>query len=522
LNSIISTANVQINTVKMSCASQDVMDIILKTVDQNSISKYNQTTPSLVDKRYGMFADAATNTAVNLDRVPYSSNPLSGADIEMYDSNVSPRGSFNTEYRVFYRATAAGNLLIELPATATGFDTVVPGSRVFKAKALAADVVGERYYIQCKIKVLEGIVGLDPLENFSPNEAALLGVRDFELHLQLNDCRKIFNDFSGRALSIVKGGVHPDITGLYDRAPTDIPMRDDKTKLVTHQMSIHTSDFVKVKAKNTIPVLQWLNQPNSIETFTAAVGNTQTVLSKDLNLQFIPDKIYVKVILPFSKQHQHYSNSLGYPIENIKVNFNNVPNKLADRSQSDLYYMSRENGVIQSYDEFSGAISTRLKNDMLGLGSIICIDPVSNLDLADYLSSGSIGSFSMQIEVTFKNSFQYKGANTVAGSNQYQLVIVTSKSDILTTQQGMSYLSIPTITKVDVLKAKEGQSDMDYEDLNQLSGGSKPIALNKVGESMRKAANFTKSAKKCADNMEGKGYNLSGGASASSALEKYM
>jgi len=69
----------------------------------------------------------------------------------------------------------------------------------------------------------------------------------------------------------------------------------------------------------------------------------------------------------------------------------------------DLYAMSRKNGSQQTYGEFMGTVRDGNGALYLSLGAIVVIDPVRDLSLEDYLTSGSLGSYSLQVTVKCNN-----------------------------------------------------------------------------------------------------------------------
>ena len=65
--------------------------------------------------------------------------------------------------------------------------------------------------------------------------------------------------------------------------------------------------------------------------------------------------------------------------------------------------MSRRNGSQQTWSEFRGIVKNKNGESYTGIGSIICIDPIRDLGLSDFLSSGSLGQFSFQATVNYAN-----------------------------------------------------------------------------------------------------------------------
>ena len=164
----------------------------------------------------------------------------------------------------------------------------------------------------------------------------------------------------------------------------------------------------------------------------------------------------------------------------------------------------------------------------MSLGSIIVIDP-RDLGLDDYLSSGSIGQFSLQCQATCTNL----QSNTVFGGDGVtvgcQLNIICSYAGVLVTQQGSSASMSGLLTKNLVLETKEAGNAMgDYEEAEEVAGGNIGRSLTSLGNVLNKKGrklvrNKIDSVK---DRIDGSGYSVSGGAyqisGGKSRLSKYM
>jgi len=117
----------------------------------------------------------------------------------------------------------------------------------------------------------------------------------------------------------------------------------------------------------------------------------------------IPNYIYMVVKPQYNSQKPQFSNHLCFPITGMNITFNNVSGLLTSYTQEYLYQMSRRNGSIQTWAEFRGVVKNKSGVEYADIGSIIVIDPVRDLGLSDFLSSGSLGQFSFQATVTFNN-----------------------------------------------------------------------------------------------------------------------
>ena len=77
----------------------------------------------------------------------------------------------------------------------------------------------------------------------------------------------------------------------------------------------------------------------------------------------------------------------------------------------------------------SGRKPQRNKNSVgyAGIGSIIVIDPVRDLGLSDFLSSGSLGQFSFQATVTYEIILGHTyGAATTAAPDQFEAMEIAT------------------------------------------------------------------------------------------------
>jgi hypothetical protein len=181
-------------------------------------------------------------------------------------------------------------------------------------------------------------------------------------------------------------------------------------------------------------------------------GAVATISSQNIQLNQIPDYFIITARVPMSSQT--IKNSASFlEINNISCNFNNASGLLASATQPDLWRISVANGSTQSWLEFSGAAgSTSVAGTGTGsvvptTGSILILSPTQNLSLADYLSSGSIGQYLFQFNITLTNN--------TAATFQPEIVVVCCNSGVFTTVSGSSNIYTGLLTKQMVLDAKE-------------------------------------------------------------------
>jgi len=294
------------------------------------------------------------------------------------------------------------------------------------------------------------------------NESNYLGINNLELLLQWNDMRNVFN-ISGTD-TIWQSNAGDIATNL---------VISDAAKLNLKYMSLHASQYAKLNAKNVLPYDEIVSYKKLL-TVVAAGTETTDVIS----MRQIPNYIYMVVKPSYNSQKPQFSNHLCFPITGMNITFNNVSGLLTSYTQEDLYQMSRRNGSQQTWAEFRGVVKNKSGAESAGIGSIIVIDPVRDLGLSDFLSSGSLGQFSFQATVTYNNIYghNFGAADTNANADRFnaiEIATICNYGGILINQSGSSSTMSGLLTKQAVLEAKAGNNPtINYEEINEMTGGN--------------------------------------------------
>ena len=496
INTALSQCSVKINDTSISTSSQEINEVLKKQYSQRFLSKHCQTTPNYVDKYFAMIKDAAKGE-------PGPGSYFSGIMSAEKDSDVVGRGNSNM------RATLYKSNGDVIPLVA-GIITLPAG----------AD--GANAYLVLELDVLEPLLNVPTLEMKS-GEAAFIGVRSLNLYLTLNDCSHVFYIESDPDLVIAS--IVPGNNGAIST------FFDDQSELVVNSLTLHASDYKTLSTTNVIPYnkfSEYITRYTKPAATMAAPKQSFEILSTQIPFTQVPDKIYICVNIPYSRRPITVSNGLNFPITNVSVDFNNRNNILSDLNATDLFNISRINGNTQLYQEFMGDVTDNKKKHFQSLGSIVVLDPVANLNLDDYLSSGSIGQFGFQVKVQC-DAFSVGGAETSAASdisllraiNDVQLTIIASFGGVLITKQGSSYTKTGLLGKVAVLETKiSGASVGDSEHIEDLKGGNIGTGLASIGDILKKKG--AKLLKSKIDDAVGGRYSLSGAGSGASRLSKYI
>jgi len=326
----------------------------------------------------------------------------------------------------------------------------------------AVAAVASTVRVVCSVNVSEPLLGLPTCE-LKENESNYLGINNIELFLQWNDMRNVFN-ISGSYL-----------WKSYAGDSENRLMLDESARLNLEYMSLHATQYSKLNSKNVLPYDEMVCYKR---LFIGGDAINQQV-SDVISMKQITGYIYMVVRPQYNSMKTQFSNHLCFPITGFNITFNNVSGLLTSYSQNDLYMMSRRNGSQQTWSEFRGIVKSKIGEDgYAGIGSIIVIDPVRDLGLSDFLSSGSLGRFSFQATVTYANIFGhvFGEATTTATADQFQAIeiaTIVTYGGLLVNDKGASSTMSGLLTKQAVLEVKsEKNPTMNYEEIQQMTGGN--------------------------------------------------
>lgn len=420
LAKLMTTLTATINNCNVSVNLQDVIDPLLRLNDSRELYRYNGMTPSLPDQAYLDYSDA----------VGANNNPLASINTASYDVDQAPRGAFPASVRL-YRYTTAG------------------GANYVDQDPIAQGDAGEFWKV-CITATLTEPLFLSPLIFGDPqyNMMGFSGVNTMNFVANIDGtCKRVFSTANGWTYAVTLGC--PQITGAQPASAVD-PFVG--TRLLFNFLSTQPTDLVPVR--NVLPY-QEFPRYLSLSTNNPAIvnGASATISSQNIQLNQIPDYFMIFARVPMSQQTIQKSASF-LPIERISCNFNNASGLLASATTHDLWRISVANGSTQSWSEFSGEAYGFVPVGGVGAGqvigttgSILILSPPFNLSLASYLSSGSIGQYLFQFNLTVRN-------NTGAGL-QPEIVVVCCNSGVFTTVSGSSNIYTGLLTKQMVLDAQE-------------------------------------------------------------------
>ena len=458
LNSLFTTASVQINNTTCSINTQDVLPSLLRMNDSRELYRFNSMTPALPDQAYGVYANGAVAGTNN--------NPLAGYENASYDLDQVPRGSFPAEITI-RRYNAGGVFQDNSPISTNVTD---------QFRILVQTVVSEPLF-------LSPFIFGDPEYNCQ----GLLGINNMAFTLNIDStCHRLWSTANAWTYAIQLGAPDYGISSGFS-APGAIGLigtLPSAPALLFKFLSTQPSDLIETK--NIVPYMDFPRYLTNAGNNPTIGGSGQAKLtSSNLQINQIPDLFIINVRKPMSTQTIKDPSSF-LTITSISVNLNNQSGLLSSASAYDLWRMSVKNGSTQSWAEFSGQAqitdnATGAGTAIATTGSLLIINPAYDLSLPDYISCGSLGNYNFQFEVNVSN--QYPDAI------QPEVITICVNSGIFSTQQGVSAVYTGILTKEMVLSAKstKSQSTMGSQEHARMIGGNMLNGALSSMRSMRKA-----------------------------------
>jgi len=245
------------------------------------------------------------------------------------------------------------------------------------------------------------------------------------------------------------------------------------------------------------------------------------ISSNSLQLATIPDKMFVFVRKQLSTQTMTDSDSF-LPITAINIQFNNNAGILSSSSDAELFRYSKLSGINQNWDSWSGRAfqggANTLGAGVLTAGSMLCLDFGQAIQIQEnWFSSGSLGSFNLQFNVTVAN---YSNTDySAGGATKLELVLVTMNSGVASFERGTTSIFTGILTKQDVLDSAS-QEPYSTSEVKRLIGGGFGDKLKSFGKFLAPKLPMLRKALEGSDNEYAKagasalkslGYGASGG-----------
>lgn len=241
---------------------------------------------------------------------------------------------------------------------------------------------------------------------------------------------------------------------------------------------------------STVPYMEFPRyfSPCTIPTAAGSVN----VQSNTITLSSIPDllAIYVKANVRGQTQQENY-----IPIERIGVTFDNYSNLCSNFQQEDLYACTVAGGLDMDWQQWRGWTNSTFTTDipfgsessgsmssMMDLrksgkvvqmsGGPLLLRMGQDIPLSPGLAPGTLGNFSVQLNITLDNTNGfYSYLTKMSANNNATIIIMAINSGFFETVRGQSAVRKTILNSVDV-EAASVQSGVTSSHLRRMVGGN--------------------------------------------------
>ncbi len=413
LHQLCSVMTATVNNNSTSINMKDVLTPILRFHDKRDLARYNSYTPTMYDT-YQNYKDG----------LGANNNILGGWSLTS-DNSINQRGSWVLDSISRVAPGAAG-----FPEPITPADNTVYVTFTVTEPLMISPFI----YAHCK-----------------SNNQGFYGIQNMNFIFNISDGNRVWRTANNWAQNVVVN-------------------QFTNSRLIFNLLTPHPSDLMPSRNVCGYYELPRYITPN-LPLFGAAgtASATQIVRTQTIQMNQIPDRLILFVRKAMSDQRPWDSDSF-LVINNISINFNNMSGILASATQQDLFRYSSENGSNQSWYEFSGGATksssiTGAGVEMPTSGSLLVLEMSKDIQLVeDFYSAGSLGNFSLQINLSVTNQSSQPIANS-------EIVLITMNSGIWVNERGTSTVYTGILTKQDVLDASSSQESYTRSDVKRLIGG---------------------------------------------------
>lgn len=459
LHSLCNTQQATINNNSVTMNTADILPALQRLHDDRELQRYNGMSPLKPDN-YQQYADGLL--AIN--------NVLGSALNIAMENDYKPRGAQLVEIS-YTNVPTPSNI-----APATGLVVLVNTVTTYHVRAVLREpLIMSPFLYAHPVYNGQGFYGLQNLNmvfNLNANGVGLWR------------CMGNAAYPGGQLYSSTLPGANPN------SVPTVTNLGISAARLIFNFITPKPSDLLA--ARNVVPYYEMprylktsclgslLNQAYTPSTTNATFANifpAELIQSQSLQLNQVPDKLIV-FFRPSAPTALDTNRSLI--VQRISINWNNQSGILASATQDQLWRFSTESGSIQTWEEFSGVLSSGapglavanpagtggnvFNQQSPSVGSYLMLDFAKHINITeDYYAPGSLGNFNLQFSITV-------ASNQRAALAQMDMVIITVNSGVFVTEKGQSATYTGILTKDDVLSAS-AQKPMSDAGARRMVGG---------------------------------------------------
>lgn len=438
LNNLCTNMNIQINNTSVSLPVNQVLDPILRSIDSESIALWQGSTPTQLD----YWGDYNNIDAIYEEATANSNNssPFNGYSAS-FNRREPPRGA--------YPVSIAGNT------------------------AQAAEAVLKT--VTVTISVREPLF-VSPFIYESPEgHSGMSGVTQINITAQMDALAK-------RAYRYF--------------VATKSPCPDKQITSVSYANSYLECKFLTAKPSDLIPStiitpmynLQNYITPPSAKILSEANGWSTTLTSNSIQINSIPDKVFVFVRQPQAVLNPTIAD-VYLSITNIKVTFGNQSGICSNFTVEDLHRASLLAGSKQTYLDFIGYAQDNGRSPTVNAdtdristcGSVLCLNFGESINIPeDYFAPGSLSTTQFQITLDVTWNGDREDGFTV----QPELNCMFMTSGVFSCNNGSSASYTSGVLSKQVVLDANSSEPVNKAELSRLVGGGFMSSLKTIAHNL--------------------------------------
>jgi hypothetical protein len=264
---------------------------------------------------------------------------------------------------------------------------------------------------------IPGLLGLDQSESLGFTQ-----IRSLDINTTLDfSSQKLVSHATGRS-TIVTSGVSAGITAQ----PTLIVKYITPPPELVPKGPIHYPHFKMEKFVTSLGA-------------TLTANSTSTIYSNNVQLPCVPHYVYA-----FVKEQETNrlisTTDCFCAINQVSIDFGGYTGVLSSATAQDLWNISKQNGLIDSYPMFLGLSRTSGFAQLGTIGSLFCGSFGKDISMGSSgLSIGSPGPFNFKMQVSFKNINQ---STTMTNPTLY--IVIAYDNDMVISPGGQVVFELPS------------------------------------------------------------------------------
>lgn len=210
---------------------------------------------------------------------------------------------------------------------------------------------------------------------------------------------------------------------------------------------------------------------------------TDIIMSNNVQLSFVPKYCWAFVREEDNSMTYNSTNTFT-SIEKVEIQFNNQSSILGSANSQQLWEMSVNNGLLDSYNAWNGTTTTSGFAQVGSVGAIACFEFGRHISLGDpTLSIGSSGTFNFDMKVTLKNINR-----TTTMNNPTLYIIIGYNEDLNINERGDVDFTSPVVPLGEVASGNIVKIPYNTSGLEGMSkGGSAKSFFKGVGKFLKES-----------------------------------